>query len=885
MTETKPTALIIDANSLIHRAWHALPPLTAPDGRLVNAVYGFTSVLMKILSTERPDYLVACWDTVEPTYRHKARPEYKAQREKQPQEFYDQMPLVKEAVKIFGGANVELPGYEADDLLATLAGKLAKKDVEVTLLTSDRDVWQAIGPGIKVVTFKKGVSETVVYDENALKNATGLTVHQQADFKALRGDPSDNLKGVAGIGEKTATELLIEFKDLEGVLKAAHDSKSDLTPSVRRRLLEGEKEARDILPLVRLVGDAPVKETANDLKRRLVDEEELRRFFTVLGFKSLLVRALGAKEKKSLVRGFPGKEKQSPAASRHILSPTAHDFESFFAAVRKEGELIVRLAESEQQSLFQDAVVALGSKQMALIIPQAQLKSAKFEKLIASVLGDPAIKKIGHGLKKFWHWAKKNSFEFEGIDFDTEIAAYILAGGEGSYDLCSLAAVHLKMVLPEGAQRALYEIDAIRGVRAALSEALKSQGLDRVVERFESPLISVLAKMEDRGILIDRKYFSGLTEDFRKEKRRLEREMEQLAGAPFNPASPQQLVRVLFEMLKLPTKGIKRGKTGYSTASSELAKLWGAHPIIEKIADYREVAKLLSTYVEVLPALADKHDRVHTTFNQALTATGRLSSVNPNLQNIPVRTDLGRKIRRGFIAPQGMVLLSCDYSQIELRIAAALAEDKTMIGAFESGQDIHTATAAAIWGIAPKEVTKEQRRAAKAINFGIMYGQGPIGLSRAAGISFEEAQEFIARYFTVYSGVRKFLDQTKALAHSRGYVETLFGRRRVMSEINSPRPEFRAAAERMAINMPVQGTAADLIKLAMIEIDKQLSKISERSCMLLQVHDELLFEVLEKEAKKVASSIVDIMQSVEKIGVPIVVDAKVGKNWDEMENL
>ena len=548
MTKIKSTALIIDANSLIHRAWHALPPLTAPDGKLVNAVYGFTSVLMKIVASERPDYLVACWDTKEPTYRHKARPEYKAQREKQPQEFYDQIPLVKEAVKIFGGANVELPGYEADDLLATLGARLAKKDVEVTLLTSDRDVWQAIGPSIKVMTFKKGVTETVVYDEKALRDATGLGVDQQADFKALRGDPSDNLKGVVGIGEKTATELLIKFKNLEGIFKAAHDPKSELTPAVRRRLVEGEKEARSTLPVVQLVFDAPAKETVDDLKRQLVDEEELRRFFTALGFKSLLSRALGAKEKQPSTERSGDSIKKSAVAPQHSLSPAIEELESFFATVRAEGELIIWLSESEQQSLFHDAALALGSKHLALTITSTQLVGTKVKKMLAAALGDPAIKKIGHGLKQVWHWAKKNGFDLAGIEFDTEIAAYILAGSDGNFDLASLAAAHLNLILPGGDERPLFEVDAIREVRTILSAELKTQNLESVVQRFESPLITVLAKMEDRGILIDRKYFRGLTQEFSQEKSQLEQDMEKLAGEAFNPASPQQLVHILFEV-------------------------------------------------------------------------------------------------------------------------------------------------------------------------------------------------------------------------------------------------------------------------------------------------------------------------------------------------
>jgi len=889
----KETALLIDANALIHRAWHALPPLTAPDGRLVNAVYGFSSVLLKVLASERPTYLAVCWDTPEPTYRHTANKEYKAQREEQPEEFYAQIPLVKEVVASFGGTNVELPGYEADDLLATFAARLATKGVKVTLLTSDKDVWQTIGPNVRVVAFKKGVTETVTYDAKNLKDLTGISPDQVADFKALRGDPSDNLKGVPGIGEKTATDLLQAYGHFEGVFKAAHDPKSALTPSVRQKLIDGEKEARATLPLVRLVSDAPAAETQKDIVRRAPDTEELRRVFMSLGFKTLLARALGSdKEQKSKKsQETPptkaAEPRTAPRAAGNIdrfLSPSMKDVLEAIKQARTEGSMIIRPVETPRASLFREApVIAIGTSSQSLLLSERHLSDAKTAHAFKAMLADATLKKIGHGLKDAWHWAMNRGFDLEGIRFDTEIASYILAGGEGNHDLASLSAAHLGDMLTDADDRPLQEIDAIRRLSAFLGEELAAQKLDVVVERFETPLIRILAEMEGTGILIDRPYFASLADDFRKEKSRLEAEMTALAGEPFNPGSPQRLAHVLFDVLKIPTKGLKRGKTGISTAASELDKLEGSHPIIAKIGEYREVAKLLSTYVDALPALTDEDGRVHTTYNQALTSTGRLSSSNPNLQNIPIRTELGRKIRRGFVAKKGFRLLSCDYSQIELRIVAALAKDRSMLEAFERGQDIHTATAAAIWGIPMESVTAEQRRAAKAINFGVIYGQGPQGLSKSAGIPFEDAKRFIDEYFHVYAGIREYLDQTKAIAHAQGFVETLFGRRRAIPDINSPLPQFRAAAERMAINMPVQGTAADLLKLAMIRIADVLPDVSGRSRMLLQVHDELVFEVPESEVRDVAAAVVERMQDAEKIGVRIVVDAKSGKNWDEMK--
>lgn len=894
------TALLIDANALIHRAWHALPPLTAPDGRVVNAVYGFASVLMNIVARERPTYLVVCWDTPEPTYRHEANPEYKAGRAEQPDEFYNQFPWVHDVVDVFGGTNVELPGYEADDLLGTFATEFAKAGVEVTLLTSDKDVWQLIAPHVRVMAFKKGVTDTVIYDEKTLKEVTGLTPDQIPDYKALRGDPSDNLKGVPGIGEKTGTDLLVAYKTLEGVFKAAHDPKSKLAAGVRQKLITGEKSGRDTLPLVQLILDAPVKEKLEDLARREVDQDELKRVFSSFGFKTLLARAIGKTKDEAASKPIvntivDGKTKKAPRTTiklpkvesdaTHILKPTAEDIERFIAAVKEEGVMIARPASVAQTSLFAEAAgLALGSNGMSILVPSSMLQGSKAKQIVA-LLEDKKIRKDGHGLKVLCHWATEHGWTIDGIGTDIEITSALVAAGENRYTLEALAAGQLGIVFSDGEDRLLQEVDAIRILVKKYAEELESQKLNGIWERVERPLIAVLERMEVNGIKIDLPYFKKLTERFRSEKARLEAEMEKLAGEPFNPGSPQQLGRILFDVLKIPIKGIKRGKTGISTAASELEKLEGAHPIIEKISEYREVAKLLSTYVEAMPALADKEGRVHTTYNQIGAATGRMSSTNPNVQNIPIRTELGREIRRGFVATKGYKLLSCDYSQIELRVIAALAKDEKMLEAFHKNLDIHTATAAAIWHVDLDEVTKDQRRAAKAINFGIIYGQGPVGLSKTAGVSFDEAKQFIAEYFHVYSGIREYLDNTKVLARAQGYVETLLGRRRPTPDINSPMPQFRAAAERMAINMPVQGTAADIMKLAMIEVDAKLPKISSGSRLLLQVHDELVLEVPEDEVETVAKAVQDLMQHVEKIGVPIVVDAKVGDNWEEMKKM
>lgn len=879
--------MIIDANSLLHRAWHALPPMTAPDGRLVNAAYGFTSVLMKILQAERPDYLVVCWDTAAPTFRHTAAPEYKAQREEQPQEFYDQVGPAKQVVEAFGGTNVELDGYEADDLIGTLAPKLARAGAEVAVMTSDRDVWQIIGPHVKVTAFKKGVSETVVYDERTLPELTGLQPSQVADFKALRGDASDNLKGVPGIGEKTATELIRKYHDFSGIFAAAHDPESGMSDAVRKKLVAGEQAAKDTLPLVRLVVDAPIGLETEDLVRRPADQEAIKVIFGSLGFKSLADR-LGGKPKGAEVKGGGTGEGHPRIVADGAWAPdvATRGADQVLREAGQEGELIIHLAASEQSSLFSEMPeLAVGSRNSNALVTVGDLDKGGTAQALRSLMESAYVVKVGHGLKEVWHWADGRGWQPENLGFDVEIAAYLLAAGEGGHDLESLASARLGKPLPEGDGRPLAAVDAVRALKTILAEELERENLKTVYLKFEAPLIPILGSMERCGILVDKRYFKGLAKELGDEKRRLEKDMVGLAGEEFNPASPNQLSHILFEVLGLPTKGIKRGKTGISTAASELEKLEGAHPIIAKIGEYRETSKLLSTYVEAIPALADGQGRVHTTFNQTVTSTGRLSSSNPNLQNIPIRTALGRRIRRGFTAKPGFELLSCDYSQIELRIVAALADDRRMLAAFRDGADIHTATAAAIWHVAMDQVDKDMRRAAKAINFGIIYGQGPQGLAKAAGIGFEEARHFIDEYFMNYSGIKEYLEQTKALAHARGCVETLFGRRRPLPDINSPRPEIRAAAERMAINTPVQGTAADIIKLAMVKVAEALPAMSPASNLLLQVHDELVFEVPAGEAGRLAAPIKGIMENVAKLKCPILVEAKRGKDWDRMEKI
>lgn len=895
MTSSRKRLFILDANALLHRAWHALPPLTNPKGQVVNAVYGTMMVVMKLIQVEKPEAFVACWDTEAATFRHEAYKEYKAHREEQPDELYAQIPLIQQGLATLGVDSLELDGYEADDLIGTLALRAEKEGWEVVIVTSDRDALQLVRPGVSVMAFKKGVTETVTYDEEEVKKQYGLTPAQFLEYKIMRGDPSDNIPGIKGIGEKGATDLLQRFGTLEGVMKAAHDPTSDLSKSTREKLLQAEGELPALRALVTINCEAPIEWKLRILQ---ADGEGTRAFLREMGFKSLVGKVggeekvgedEGVSEKKSQKKFSSKSEKIEVTEGKMVFERVEKADEALrvLQSLKTETEVVVHVARGVQGSLFAEAVesVLFGIIEGGRVIEVSAAlirKEVRVREACQALFADATKMFVAHDAKLQMKGLRMLDLSLERWGFDLMLATYLLDAGERNHDLGSVAAKFVGIQLSVDASAAR-QIEAIMFALPRVREEVREAGLESVLQRFELPLVPVLSHMEVNGIKIDKPYLAKLQKELTEDRSRLEKEMIEMAGRAFNPASPLQLAEVLFTDLKLSSKGIKKGKTGFSTAASELEKLRGQHPIIEKIEDYREVSKLLSTYVEVLPLLADSEDRVHTTFNQAVAATGRLSSTDPNLQNIPIRTELGRRIRRAFIAKEGCVLISCDYSQIELRLAAALSKDPAMTEAFLQGEDIHRATAAKIWGVPLEKVTGDQRRAAKAINFGILYGQGPHGLAAVAGIPYAEAKQFIAKYFEVYANFREYIENTKMLARKLGYVETLFGRRRPTPEIVSAIPMLRAQAERMAVNMPLQGTAADLMKLAMIEVEKKLGTVCGEARMLLQVHDELVLEAPEKDADMVAKCVKEVMEGVEKVGVPIVVETKMGRSWSEME--
>jgi len=928
----KKKFLIIDANSLIHRAFHALPPLTTKDGTLVNAVYGFTTILLKALKDFKPDYIACCFDVSKDTFRKKEYADYKAHRKEQPSELYHQFPLIKELLEAFKIPVYEKEGFEADDVIGTIAAQ-KHKDVKNIIVSGDLDTLQLINDDTEVYTLKRGVSDTIIYDADAVKGRYGFGPDQLIDYKALRGDASDNIPGVPGIGEKTAKDLIKKYKSLDNIYKKlkTQNSKLKIKDSIKKKLLEHKKEAYLSQKLVTIIRDVKIKFNLANAEVEAFDAEHVVSLFQAWQFTRLISQIPQAEkilqEKQGTLFERTGNQEQVTENNKmemkggYNLVDDKDKLDEFLDKLKKQEQFAVD-TETNGLNPFDNKLIGISfswQDNEAYYLPVSNNVDAK----IKEILEDPKIKKIGHNIKFDYEVFDTAGIKMQGIVFDTMIASYLLNPGSRQHNLDALAFTELgykmqsiqdltgqkkkenidlsKIEIVKVANYSCEDADITWQLYSKLSAKLDDEIITNVLEKIEVPLISVLAGMEKAGIKIDIKFLQKMSKSLESRIKSLESKIYKLSGAEFNVASPKQLKEVLFEKMKISTQGLSKTKTGISTAAGELEKLRGSHEIIDLILEFRELSKLKNTYLDPLPELADRNDRVHTSFNQTITATGRLSSSEPNLQNIPIRGDLGKEVRKAFVAQPGYKILAADYSQIELRIIAALSGDKKMLKAFEQKKDIHTTTAAEVFDVAEDKVTKDMRRQAKVVNFGILYGLGARGLAAGTGMNYEQAQNFIAKYFEAYDEVKNYIEETIALAHEMGYVETLFGRRRYLPEINAHHAQMRASAERMAINHPVQGTAADLIKLAMINLDKKIKKefaddearpaksaTRGRGAkqfggvnMLLQVHDELVFEVrddLIDFAKKLISS---EMESVHKLKVPIVVDIDVGKSWGE----
>ena len=903
----KPLLVLFDGNALIHRAYHALPPLTvSKTGEIVSAVYGFAQMLLKVVSELKPTHYAIAFDKKAPTFRHQLFDQYKAHRPPTPVELVNQIGRVRELVEAFHIPIFELDGYEADDLLGTLSHQASQQDIDAIIVTGDADTMQLVSPRVRILYPKPGrsFSDTMLYDEAAVSDKYGVKPEHIADLKGLAGDPSDNIPGVPSIGKKTAVKLIQQFGTIEEIY--AHIDEVT-PPKLQDTLRENEAIARQSKELATIVIQTPISLNLDDCKVSQYDRQQVTELFRELEFTSLRTR-------------LPELEVAETAYIQVKTEPPKGDYHTINTSAALD-ELLNRLS-AARSFAFDTETTGLNAMSAQLVgislspargeayyIPVGHVGWEQVEQLpiqqvidrLKSPLADANLAKLAHNGKFDMMVLAECGITVNNLTFDTMVAAYLL--GEKSLGLKNLAFSKLNIemtpiseLIGSGAKQismsqvevskvadyACADADITGQLAELLSAELHQQGLWQLFSEVEMPLVPVLLRMERNGIALDTELLRKMSHQLGEQLIKLESEIFSYAGHQFNINSPQQLGSVLFDELKLPPG--RKGKSKYSTEASVLEELRGVHPIIELILEYRQLTKLKSTYINALPGLTNpKTGRVHTSFNQTRTATGRLSSSEPNLQNIPIRGELGRQIRRAFIAPHGSCLLAGDYSQIDLRALAHLSQDPGLLSAFQQDEDIHAATAAQLSGVDTSKVTPDMRRLAKTVNFGVIYGMSEYGLEQATELSREEAAQFIAAYFEKYPKVKQYLESTKEQARETGYVQTMLGRRRFIPEINSSNRQVREAAERMAINMPVQGTSADIIKVAMINLCREMAKRQLKSKMLLQVHDELVFEIPEGELETMRQLVPEVMSTALKFSVPVKVDTKMGNNWGEME--
>ncbi|KKS14019.1 MAG: polymerase I protein [Candidatus Yanofskybacteria bacterium GW2011_GWA1_41_6] len=882
--------ILIDGHALVHRAFHALPQtLASPTGVLTNAVYGFTAVLIKAIKDIKPDYIVATFDLAGPTFRHEEFAEYKAHREKAPEGLHEQVPRVKEVLMAFGIPIFEKAGFEADDVIGSVCEKTRKiKDLQTIIATGDMDTLQLVEDNkVVVMTLRKGITDTVVYNEDEVIKRYGIKPEQMVDYKGLKGDLSDNIPGVPGVGEKTASVLIQKFGNLENLYKKIEKPGKKKTKDISEKLVQKLTENKDMAlfskKLSTIIKNVDIDFKLEDAEwRKKMKKEEVSRVFQSMGFYSLLKRVSEIDGSTPLTTdGTFGVQTSflPPAATGPKVKElkTNKDIVDLLAKLNKQKDFALDVAGDSISFAFD-------SKECFSVSFEYFLKSKELNSEFKDILENPKINKSGHDFKAISKNLLGKGVHVEGISFDSKIAMYLLNSDLRDYSLDKIYFIEFKQNMDSDLKK---RPGFIIELRDKLIAKLRYADTLWVFEKIELPLSIILAEMELSGIKIDLNAIAKLSEVTIKELAKLEKKIHELAGKEFNINSPQQMSVILFEHLKITGKLKKTGKGAISTAAPELEKLSGAHPIIDLILKYRELQKLKTTYIDPFPTLINRGGRICTTFNQTGTTTGRLSSEEPNLQNIPVRTDIGQEFKKVFIASSGYKLVSFDYSQIELRIAAHISKDKKMIEAFKRGEDIHTRTAAEIFGVQADKVTAGMRREAKVLNFGILYGMGVMGFQRASGVDRAKAREFIDRYMREFSGVARYMQEMKDRVRRDGYVTTIFGRRRQLPEAFSGMPQLVSQAERMAINMPIQGTAADLIKLSMIQIHDLIhkEKTEKNVKLLLQVHDELLFEVKDELVKKWSEKIKSIMENIHKLDVPLIVDAKYGMNWSKMEKI
>ena len=842
--------VIIDGKSVFYRGYYAMPNLSTADGTPTGGIYGFTALALELIKKIDPQYVCVAWDMPKTNIRRRLAiyPEYKAGRKAPPPDFYAQIPVLHELLKAFHWPLYEFDDYEADDIMATLDKQAeAHGEIETYLITSDLDALQILDKNTFLYALKKGVTNIDTFDIAAFEDRYGIRIDQFLDLKSLKGDSSDNIPGVPGVGEKTAVQLLQQFETLDGI----YENLWQIKESTRKKLEAGKESAYMSKELARLFTDAPVKLDLDAMDISKLDVDALRDQLIKLEFRQLL---------RKLPDGMRATETSQGMNEREMTASTQVSGENAMAVLKKASELIV-WPETGTNTVWL-------SPERGKVVKLSRSNTLQ-------LLQHKAI--VGHDVKAFLKQLLQDGIEtLPEVHHDTAQGSFLLNPLRKSRQLADLVGLET-IDDPKVAMSAIWALfDEQAQAFAALPE------LSNVAHTMDFPLIPVLAKMEFAGIKLDSNTLTAMNETLTHDIVEIEHKMYDMVGYEFNIASPSQLAEVLFTKLQLPTTGVKKGKTGYSTGQKELDKLRGQHPIIELVEQFRELTKLQNTYVTTLPEQTDEHGYIHTTFNQDVAATGRLSSTDPNLQNIPIRTELGRKIRDAFVPAKGNVFVNADYSQFELRLAAVLSGEESMINGFNAGTDIHTKTAAEIYHVPIDDVTKAQRRRAKVVNFGVLYGMSQHGLAAAANMSFAEAQQFINEYYRMRPKLKTYMEHTIQQAHDGGFVETLFGRRRWTPDVKSSNFVVRQAAERAAANMPIQGTEADLMKLAMIKIDEKLQE-KHYGKQILQIHDSIMVECPREQAEAVRDLLVETMETIyPPLGVKLQVDATIGDNWGEM---
>lgn len=845
----KKRLYLLDATAFCYRAFYAISGLSTSSGQPTNAIYGFLNILNKIIKEEKPEYITACFDISRDTFRAKKFAEYKIQRPPMPDSLSSQIPLIKEIIRAYGIRILEKSGYEADDIIATVSRKAKGEGLKVVIVSSDKDILQLVDEN--TVVFNPYKDGGLVYDSSKVKERFGVEPEKIPDIIALMGDSADNIPGVKGIGEKTASDLMKRYSSLEDILNNLDEIKQE---KLRIALNSAKETAQLSKELALLEMDLDLDLDLSDLKVVEPDYKELFRLFKRLEFRKLL-------------KELPYQEPSNDEPDIVVSALSDKDLTGVF----KQAEELFFYGESLEEMVFYSGKTFFMVKEWG-----NNLKDA---------LANPQIKKIGHDLKKMKLFFAKQDITLDGLYFDTMIASYLVNPSKSSYELCDIAFDYLQGEVLKEPFENVKMLSVIIKLRSALENLLLDKSLGPLFYEIEMPLVGVLSEMELNGIKVDLEVLKDLGRDLEKRLIKLIDDIYKISGTQFNINSPKQLREILFEKLKLPV--VKKSKTGPSTDEEVLRKLASSHALPALLLEYRQLTKLKTTYVDTLPELVDCNTgRIHATFNQAVTETGRLSSSNPNLQNLPVKTDIGARIRQAVVSLEGnSFLLSCDYSQIELRILAHLSKDDSLVEAFKEDKDIHKTTAALIYGVEEKDVTDEMRETAKRVNFGIVYGQSSYGLSKDLEIPINEAQVFIDSYFARYPKVESYIQEQIKKAESEGFVTTILGRRRYIPEINNKNQAIRQFAQRQAVNTPIQGSASDLIKLAMVKIHDQIKEHRLKSKMLIQVHDELVFDVPEVALNDFWRLVKDKMENVLALDVPVKVNIKKGRNWLQMEGI